>query len=90
MREQRRVGTALDDPGEVNDRVDALENRGQVARGDVDPVELEMAHPPCRFPHVETHHALQPLHRVEVGKQALRQRPATPVTAIVSGSTSID
>ena len=71
------------DAGEVHDRVDAVEHGGQVARRDVDPVELEAPHPPGRLAHVETDDALDPVaSRRGAAAAAGARTPATPVTAI--------
>ena len=52
-RHERLVGDGVDDAGEVDNGVDALEDGLQVRAGDVDPVEFERAAAPLRLADVE-------------------------------------
>ena len=47
----------------------------EIARRDVDPVELEAPHAAGRFADVEADDALDAVHRVEVGQESLREEP---------------
>ena len=75
VREQRAVGCARDHSGEMDDRIDTVEDRRQIARRDVDPMELEARHSAGRLAHVEADDTADSVHRVEVRKEALRKEP---------------
>ena len=75
VREQRTVVPPGVDAREMDDRLDPVEHGGEVARGDVDAVELEAPHPARRLVHVEADHPLDSVHRVEVREQPLPENP---------------
>jgi hypothetical protein len=75
VREKGAVGAGDSHAGEVHDRLHAVEGGREIARRDVDPVELQPPHAPGGLAHVETDNSVDAVHRVEMGQESLCEQP---------------